>query len=43
MKMLKKLQVENIPSFTVSDRAAADFQEHAALYLQRTAWAGNVR
>lgn len=43
MKMLKKMQVENIKSVCVSDKAAADFNEHASLYLKRTAWAGNVR
>ncbi|KAM0751744.1 FAD/NAD-P-binding domain-containing protein [Meredithblackwellia eburnea MCA 4105] len=41
MKFLKKLQTEGIKTFTVKDKAAADFNEHAALYLKRTAWAGN--
>lgn len=42
MSMVKKMQVECITKMEVSPKAVADFNEHAALYLQRTAWAGQV-
>lgn len=42
MSMVKKMQTECIAKMEVSPKAVADFNEHAALYLQRTAWAGQV-
>ncbi|KIK70801.1 hypothetical protein GYMLUDRAFT_184786 [Collybiopsis luxurians FD-317 M1] len=40
MKILRKMQTENILSMQVKDKAADDFNEHRELYLKRTAWAG---
>ncbi|THV00416.1 FAD/NAD-P-binding domain-containing protein [Dendrothele bispora CBS 962.96] len=40
MKIIKKMQTENILSVTIKDRAADDFNEHRELYLKRTAWSG---
>lgn len=39
MQIIRKHQIENITSMTVKPKAAADFAEHARLYLKRTAWA----
>ncbi|KAJ7184393.1 FAD/NAD-P-binding domain-containing protein [Mycena filopes] len=40
MKIIKKMQMENIKSVKVKDKAADDFNEHRELFLQRTAWVG---
>ncbi|KAF5385429.1 hypothetical protein D9757_005446 [Collybiopsis confluens] len=40
LKILRKMQTENIVSMQVKDKAADDFNEHRELYLKRTAWAG---
>ncbi|KAJ7226314.1 hypothetical protein C8J57DRAFT_1252736 [Mycena rebaudengoi] len=40
LKMIKKMQRENITSVTIKDKAADDFQEHQEMYVKRTAWIG---
>ncbi|KAK0246370.1 FAD/NAD-P-binding domain-containing protein [Armillaria nabsnona] len=40
MKILKKMQMENITTMTINSKAVDDFNEHRELYLKRTAWSG---
>ncbi|KAJ6582825.1 FAD/NAD-P-binding domain-containing protein [Mycena sp. CBHHK59/15] len=40
MKILKKMQTENIKAIKIKDKAADDYNEHRELYVQRTAWVG---
>ncbi|KAJ6488487.1 FAD/NAD-P-binding domain-containing protein [Mycena vitilis] len=40
MKIIKKMQRENIKSMKIKDKAADDFNEHRELYVKRTAWVG---
>ncbi|KAF7305151.1 hypothetical protein MKEN_01230300 [Mycena kentingensis (nom. inval.)] len=40
LKIIRKMQLENIKSFTIKPKAAADYNEHKDLYVQRTAWVG---
>ncbi|KAK9898968.1 FAD/NAD-P-binding domain-containing protein [Cystobasidium minutum MCA 4210] len=39
MKIIQKIQRENITSMQIKKKATEDFVEHAKLYLKRTAWA----
>jgi len=39
MKIIQKVQRENIASIQIKQKATEDFVEHAKLYLKRTAWA----
>jgi hypothetical protein len=41
MKIIKKMQIENIKSIKIKDKAADDYNEHRELYVKRTAWVGN--
>ncbi|KAJ7184364.1 FAD/NAD-P-binding domain-containing protein [Mycena filopes] len=41
MKIIKKMQTENIQSIQIKAKAAQDYNEHKELYVQRTAWVGN--
>ncbi|CAK5280944.1 unnamed protein product [Mycena citricolor] len=41
LKIIKKLQMENITAIKIKDKAADDFNEHRELYVKRTAWVGN--
>ncbi|KAJ7043072.1 FAD/NAD-P-binding domain-containing protein [Mycena alexandri] len=41
MKIIKKMQTENIQSMQIKPKAAQDYNEHKELYVQRTAWVGN--
>ncbi|KAJ7771566.1 FAD/NAD-P-binding domain-containing protein, partial [Mycena metata] len=36
----RKMQMENIKSIKVKDKAADDFNEHQELFMKRTAWVG---
>ncbi|KAF7323243.1 hypothetical protein HMN09_00105100 [Mycena chlorophos] len=40
LKAIRKMQLENIKSMTIKDKAADDYNEHRQLYVQRTAWVG---
>ncbi|KAJ7063538.1 FAD/NAD-P-binding domain-containing protein [Mycena amicta] len=40
LKIVRKMQVENILSITIKDKAADDYNEHQELYVKRTAWVG---
>ncbi|OAP58404.1 hypothetical protein AYL99_07494 [Fonsecaea erecta] len=42
-QMIKKLQLENIKSYTPKMQVALDYQEHTDLYHNRTVWSGNCR
>ncbi|KAJ7243363.1 FAD/NAD-P-binding domain-containing protein [Mycena haematopus] len=41
MKIIKKMQTENIKAIRIKHKAADDFNEHRELYVKRTAWVGN--
>ncbi|KAJ7677213.1 FAD/NAD-P-binding domain-containing protein [Mycena rosella] len=41
MKIIKKMQMENITAIKIKDKAADDYNEHRELYVKRTAWVGN--
>ncbi|EIM90702.1 FAD/NAD-P-binding domain-containing protein [Stereum hirsutum FP-91666 SS1] len=41
LRVLKKMQTENITTMSIRPRACDDFNEHRELYLKRTAWSGN--
>lgn len=43
MQMIRKLQLENIESYTPRTQVATDYQVHADLYHNRTVWSGNCR
>lgn len=43
LDVITKLQTENLKSLTPSARAAADFRQHADLFLKRTAWTSSCR
>jgi hypothetical protein len=38
LRIIKKMQMENITCITVKEQAVSDFNEHRELYLKRTAW-----
>ncbi|KAJ7349078.1 FAD/NAD-P-binding domain-containing protein [Mycena albidolilacea] len=40
LRIIKKMQTENIKSMRIKDKAAADYNEHRELYVKRTAWIG---
>ncbi|KAJ7796872.1 FAD/NAD-P-binding domain-containing protein [Mycena olivaceomarginata] len=40
LRIIKKMQTENIKSMRIKDKAADDYNEHRELYVKRTAWVG---
>ncbi|KAJ7221713.1 FAD/NAD-P-binding domain-containing protein [Mycena pura] len=40
LRIIKKMQIENIQSIKIKDKAADDYNEHRELYVKRTAWVG---